>query len=101
MSFWAALALAIVGATASICGPLIGGAIAGLFALLAVKKTHANTVRMQQQNQKKLIQAFLQAIHDEIETLWDEYQNQVGIQLEVLPEGNAFLFYYPITQDYF
>jgi hypothetical protein len=86
---------------ASVVGGLIAGGLTGYFSVRAVKISHRNTLELQNQNQKKLIKGFLQAIHDEIETLWELYQIGIGMQLETLPDGEALRFYYPVTQDYF
>jgi hypothetical protein len=47
------------------------------------------------------VNGFLQAVHDEIETLWTGYQSNVGNRLEALVDGQPFLYYYPVTQDPF
>lgn len=86
---------------ASVVGALIGGGMTGYFTLKAAAKSHANALNVQQENQKKVVRAFLQAVHDEIETLWDTYQEGIGVQLESLQDGHGLLFYYPVTQEYF
>jgi hypothetical protein len=43
----------------------------------------------------------LQAIHDEIETLWEGYIGSIGAQAEALRENTPVLLFWPITQDYF
>lgn len=50
---------------------------------------------------RKLLKSLLQAIHDEIETVWESYQMGMGIHIEALKEGQPLLMYYPVTQDYF
>ena len=95
MSFWETTTFA------SGVAALIGGCIAGLFALLAVDRTYQKNLSLQKKNQEKLINAFLQAVHDEIETLWDAYHKNAGVELENLPEGEPFKLYWPILQDYF
>lgn len=94
MNWWQTLLVTLAGA-------LVGGGLTGFFTLRAADKSHKDSLDLQKQNQKKLIKGFLQAVHDEIETLWDTYQTGIGVQLEVLQEGYALLVYYPVTQDYF
>ncbi|HLA75641.1 MAG TPA: hypothetical protein VJM76_06990 [Gammaproteobacteria bacterium] len=43
----------------------------------------------------------LQAIHDEIETLWESYLGSVGAHAEALRDNTPLLLFWPITQDYF
>jgi hypothetical protein len=50
---------------------------------------------------KETLQGVLQAIHDEMESLWEAYMDSVGHHLEALPNGQPFNMYWPITQDYF
>ena len=94
MSIWDSIWPALVGA-------IVGGALTGYFALRATDKAHRQQMDLQDDNRKKLINGFLQAVHDEVETLWESYQTGVGVQLEALSEGYALLMYYPVTQDYF
>ena len=94
MTWWQTLLVTVVGA-------LLGGGLTGYFALQASDKSHVHALDLQKQNQKKIVMAFLQALHDEIETLWETYQSAVGFQLEALQDGYALLVYYPVTQDYF
>lgn len=94
MIWWETLIVSVVGA-------LVGGGLTGYFTLRAADKSHKNALDLQKQNQKKLIKGFLQAVHDEIETLWETYQAGIGVQLEASPEGHGLLVYYPVTQDYF
>lgn len=43
----------------------------------------------------------MQAIHDELETIFDRYHETIGNRIESLPEGGALIFYYPVVNDYF
>jgi hypothetical protein len=90
MNWWQTLIVTLAGA-------LVGGGLTGFFTLRAADKSHKDSLELQKQNQKKLIKGFLQAVHDEIETLWDTYQTGIGVQLEALQEGYALLVYYPVT----
>lgn len=86
---------------AAIAGAVVGGAITGFFALRAAKQEHRNNILLQQQKEKEVIAGLLQAIHDEVETIWDRYQEGMGVHLEALPENQPLLMYYPVVQDYF
>lgn len=68
---WSAFAAAILGA-------ITGGAIAGFFSLKATQKSHDNQKQQADENEAKMIKGLLQAIHDEIETLFDRYQETMG-----------------------
>lgn len=94
MSAWEAFGAAIAGA-------VVGGAITGFFTLRATKQEHRNTVRLQQQKETDVLSGLLQAIHDEVETIWDRYQDGMGVHLEALPDNQPLLMYYPVVQDYF
>ena len=48
-----------------------------------------------------LIRSLLQSIHDEIETLWETYQEGMGVYVESLQENRPLLRIYPVIQDYF
>jgi len=85
-SFWAAI---------------IGGLITGISSVIAVLIAHKKDLKKLKIQEKRLTQSLLQSIHDEIEALWEAYQEGVGTHLEALSEGKPFLYYYPISQDYF
>ncbi|MDX8410975.1 MAG: hypothetical protein R8K46_03740 [Mariprofundaceae bacterium] len=85
----------------TVAGALVGGGLTGFFTLRAADKSHRQALDLQKQHQQKIVKGFLQAVHDEIETLWEAYQSGVGVQLEALQDGNALLVYYPVTQEYF
>ena len=78
-------------------GALIGSALtlAGVF--LAHKLDKNESAKKDAEH----ILGLLQAIHDEIETLWESYSATAGAHVEALREGNAVLIFWPITQDYF
>ena len=95
MSFdWATFGSAITGA-------VIGGLITGYFALRSADKNYKNQLQLTRENEEKLIQGLLQAIHDEIETVFERYQETMGAGLEFLKEGEPLLLYYPLVSDYF
>lgn len=73
---------------------LVGGLIAGFFAIYAGKKAHDYDRRIRDENQRRHMRAILQSIHDEIETLWEVYLDRIGSHLEALASGEAFEFYW-------
>jgi uncharacterized membrane-anchored protein YhcB (DUF1043 family) len=95
MSFdWSAFGSAISGA-------IIGGVIAGYFALESTKRSFQNQQQHSDENEEKLIRGLLQAIHDEIETVYDRYQETMGSRIESLSDNGALAVYYPLVSDFF
>lgn len=43
----------------------------------------------------------LQAIHDEIETIWERYQETMGSQIDTLKDNQPLNLYYPLVSDFF
>lgn len=43
----------------------------------------------------------MQAIHDELETVYERYQETMGARLESLCENEPLNFYYPLVSDFF
>jgi hypothetical protein len=76
---------------------LVGSAIS----LFAAYLTHKWEIKKQKNNEERIIFGFLQALHDEVETIWEIYQKSAGSRLEVLNSGDPFLGYWPIASDYF
>jgi hypothetical protein len=85
----------------AISGAIIGGIIAGYFALRATEKSFANQKIQSDDKEKKLIKSVLQAIHDEIETIYDRYQEAMGAHVESLGKNEALNMYYPLVSDFF
>lgn len=85
----------------AISGALVGGFTTGFFALITTKKAHDNQLDHAKENEEKLIQGLLQAIHDEVETVFDRYQETMGSRLESLKDGDPLLTYYPLVSDFF
>ncbi len=85
----------------AIGGAIIGGLITGFFALKATDISFRNQRRHVDENEKKIIQGLLQAIHDEIETIYDRYQETMGSRIETLKENEPLNFYYPLVSDFF
>lgn len=87
--------------SSSISGAIIGGLLTGYFALRSTDKSFENQRDHAEESERKMIPGLLQAIHDEIETLWDRYQETMGSQLETHTDGQAILRYYPLSSDFF
>lgn len=85
----------------AISGAIIGGLIAGFFALRSTQKSFDNQCKHADENEEKLIKGVLQSIHDEIETIIDRYQETMGARIESLGKGEALSFYYPLVSDFF
>ena len=85
----------------AITGAVIGGLITGYFAILATNRSYQHQKRHAEENEEKLINGLLQAIHDEVETIYERYQETMGSKLESLKEGEALVFYYPLVSDFF
>lgn len=80
---------------------LVGGFIAGYFSLRAVQKSIDREKEKMHEDDRKMEFGLLQAIHDEIDIVWESYATSTAPQLESLGDGKPFLFTYPIGQDYF
>ena len=78
-------------------GALIGSALTLAGAWLAHWLEKKESLRKDSEH----ILGLLQAIHDEIETLWESYLGTAGAQIEALRDGCAMTMYWPLTQDYF
>lgn len=78
-------------------GALIGSALT----LLATYLSHRWQRSNQETKDQEMLLGILQAIHDEIETLWDNYMDGIGHQTEAMADGQPLNMYYPITQEYF
>lgn len=78
-------------------GALIGSALT----LLVTYLSHRWQRSHQEEKDQQMLLGILQAIHDEIETLWDNYIDGIGHQLEALADGQPLNMYWPVTQEYF
>lgn len=92
-SFWPPITGAI--------GAVIGAVIVGYFTLKATRQSFDNQKVQADDSEKKLIKGVLQAIHDELETIFERYQTTMGGQVENLPDDKGLDFYYPIVSDFF
>jgi hypothetical protein len=89
-SYWGILISSAIGA-------LIGSALT----LIATLISHRLQRSTQKEKDADQLRGLLQAIHDEIEALWEIYLSTAGTQIEALPDGHPLLIYWTVTQDYF
>lgn len=85
----------------TVIGAIVGGLIAGYFSSKATKDAHANQKSISQENEAQIIRSLMQALHDELETIFDNYQENMGNRLESLNDGQPLNFYYPLVSDFF
>ena len=79
----------------------LGALIGSTIALIATFISHRLQRSQQDENEQRMLHGILQAIHDEIETLWDNYVDGIGHQLEALADSQPLNLYWPVTQEYF
>lgn len=85
----------------SVISAVIGGIIAGYFSLRATNQSHANQKEIAENNELQVIKSLLQAIHDELETVFENYQATMGNRIESLQDGQPLFWYYPLVSDFF
>lgn len=79
----------------------IGAIIGGICSLVATYMVNNHSKKEAQRTEKESIKAFLQAIQNEIGTLWELYKRGAGDFLEKTNNGYPFLYKYIVKQDYF
>jgi hypothetical protein len=79
---------------------LAGGAIAGVFTLWAQLLNAKDQRRREDKAEEILIHGFLQAIADELESVWHRYEVEIGPHLKNLGEDQAAVVF-PVHQNYF
>lgn len=82
-------------------GSIIGGLITGMYSLRAVSKTEEADHAKRIAAEAKVLKSVLQALHDELETIFSLYTERIGTRVETLPEGQPLPFYFPVIQDFF
>jgi hypothetical protein len=83
------------------CSALLGGCIAGFFALFAVRMTHKYDLKLAKAEGTKQVDGVLLAIQAELQILESEYAARSGRILEGLPDGRTFDVFFSLTQQYF
>jgi len=82
-------------------GSIVGGLITGLFSLRAVKMSEIADREKREQTDAKILKGLLQALHDELDSLFAIFQERIGAQVDALPDGQPLALYFPITNDFF
>lgn len=91
---------AIVGFIGSIIGALIGGKMSAIASYDATQQAHKNSLKLQQDAKNEAVKNLIQALYDEINTLWERYMWGVGDALEKLKDNEPITWIVPIaTQD--
>lgn len=85
----------------TIIAAIIGGVIAGQYSLQATKKAHENQKTIADENEDRIVKSLLQSIHDELETVFERYQETMGSRIEALEKNQPLTFYYPLASDFF
>jgi hypothetical protein len=95
------LITAAISLVSVIIGGIIGGSMSLVASLKATERAYKYRLKLQEQSRKEDVKNLIQALHDEIDILWERYLWGVGNELEKLDEGEPLLRYYPVTQEYF
>ncbi|WP_175840534.1 MULTISPECIES: hypothetical protein [Burkholderia] len=80
---------------------LVGAVIGGLCTLLGVKWQLASSHDEQKDREAAHHKAILRALHDELETISEVYKATIGNQIAALPKGQPFLYFWPVSSEYF
>lgn len=91
----------IYGITSTIVAAIVGGFIAGICSLKATKLAHKHQIEISDRNETNLEISLLQAIHDELETVYNRYYETMGKEIEALAKNQPLNFYYPLVSDFF
>jgi hypothetical protein len=92
---------AIIGGVSGLGGAIIGGVIAARATNRATKQANDHALLLQQTAQTAIVHGVLLGIRAEIVTLWEIYSSEFGKILEELGDGQAFVYHYPLYQNYF
>lgn len=82
-------------------GSLLSAFAGGSLTLLGTLFFYWLDQRKQKNREKELVHGLLQALHDEHETLWNTYNERVGVNIEALPPDQPFICYWGVFQEYF
>jgi hypothetical protein len=95
-----ALTLLVNATWSNLLSGLVGAAIGGVATLSAQIISIGNQRKQQKQSEEVMIRGFVQAIADEVTSVWDRYNVEIGPHLKTLPEGQAAIVF-PLQQSYF
>jgi hypothetical protein len=79
---------------------LAGGGIAGVATLWAQKMYAEEQRKREEKAEATLIRGFVQAIADEVKSIWDRYNLEIGPSLRNLKDGETAIPF-PLHQSYF
>ena len=85
----------------SLIPSIIGGLIAGTFAIVATWFTYRHNLTLNQIQQQRKINGFLMAIRNEVEIAHDIYRRKAGNVIEKVADGKPCLTYFSVTEKYF
>ena len=85
----------------SVIPGLVAGLVTGACMWIALLIQYKNERDLRDQKEEAEIAAFVHAVMTEVETLWETYYEGAGKRLEALEKGKAFMYFYPINEDYF
>ncbi|MEI7695463.1 MAG: hypothetical protein WCI64_07450 [Chlorobium sp.] len=84
-----------------ISGVIIGGLITGIFSICAVILTNKHNMEVLETKEAKVLRGLLQALHTEIDCVFEHYKKTAGEYLKNTPNKGKIIFYYPVLSDYF
>lgn len=82
-------------------GALVGGGFTAWASFSATKTAYRFAERKHEHDEKMRLKRILQALHDEAETVWGMYNQQMGPYLDGLEDGKPVIILWRIEQDYF
>ena len=80
---------------------LMAGLVTGACMWVALVLQYKHERDLLAEKEASEVKSFVHAVMVEVETLWEVYQEGAGKRLEALEKGKAFMYFYPISQDYF
>lgn len=87
----------------AVAGAIIGAIFGGWFSYIifsnAAEQNFLNNIKLQEHSRKMAIDGLIQALHDEITTLWERYMWGIGKYVENCRDGEPITHIYPITQN--
>lgn len=81
----------------AIAGAIIGGTFVLIGTLISAWCEH----RRQEKNRQEILISTLQVISAELNTIFDRYNQTIGIKLEKLKPNSSLNYYYFVTEEYF
>jgi hypothetical protein len=91
----------IVDFLAALTAAVIGGLLAGGFALWGVILAHKKELKRRRQEQKETLQSLYQGLYTEVQILWEGYMSGLGGDIDKLKGDEPLDRYYPITPNEF